>query len=143
MSNTLIKFIILISQFHHRNSINGGIPDLRKYVSDYASRLDLNYTQSRTTELVNFYNQLVSDVNNIKNGNSQTSCNVNCPTNWTLDTNACSCSCEVNACDGSTQSIDYYHCQCSANNGCTLTKDSCAADGNKLLDYTNCACNSY
>lgn len=120
--------------------INEGVPALRKYVVDYAGRLDVEYTQARTTELINFYNQLVADVKSIKEGSSGSTCNLDCLPNWAVKADVCQCTCNVTGCDQASESVDLYHCKCVANNGCTLTQQACAADGDKVLDYTNCAC---
>lgn len=110
--------------------------DLRKYVSDYASRLDKDYTQKRTYELIEFYHQLVADVGALKGGK----CDLDCPASWSYDASACSCLCEIDKCSLATQSVDFYNCKCVEDNGCELTNKQCAEEGNKLLDYSNCQC---
>ena len=96
----------------------------------------MNYTQSRTYELISFYIQLATDVKTLKGG----TCDLECPENWTKGTEVCSCQCNINKCEIATQSVDIYNCKCVNNNGCQLTSKSCAETGNKLLDYTKCEC---
>lgn len=124
----------------YRRLIRDGIPALKKYVKDYAYKLDLIYTQSRTTELITWFLKLRADVDLIMKGSIGAVCAVTCPNNrWVYDPLACSCSCTVNNCVSSSQSIDYFNCNCATNNGCTLTKQSCGIS-DQLLDYANCAC---
>lgn len=126
--------------FIFRKLIRDGVAALKKYVKDFAYKLDLPYTQSRCTELYTWFLKLRADVDLIRKGGVVTLCKVTCPNNrWTYDPSACSCTCVVNNCNAATQKIDYFNCNCAADNGCALTQATCNSS-DKLLDYANCVC---
>lgn len=144
---------------------NSSFASLQQYVVNYAKNLDIGYVQNRyvyfylkkdyfiviirlyfilflsTNLLLSFVNKLQADIAYLQSGATVTYCPKICPTiSWTYSASDCSCSCSVSNCNAQTQAIDYWNCNCAAKTNCALTKASCAADSDKILDYSACQC---
>jgi hypothetical protein len=115
------------------------IDDLKLYVETYAKNLDEKYVQDRVNQILTWYDKVKSDLALLKEGRSIEICSPCLNNRWVQEA-GCKCVCEVVQCPSLTQAIDYYGCQCVDKNSCTKTKESCAADENKILDYVNCEC---
>lgn len=115
---------------------------MKKYVKDNAYKLDLPYTQDRTTELCTWFLKLRADVDNLQKGGAVQLCQATCPNNrWIYDAAECSCLCDT-SCLNPGEEKDYYNCNCVPTNGCALTNEICDNSFNMLLDYANCKCKS-
>jgi len=124
------------------NLINSSIAGLYKYTIDYSKNLDVVYVQASTTLALTQLEKLQEDTELIQSGKFTTTCAKTCPTiYWDYSASACSCSCEVSGCNASTERIDYWNCKCAPfKDSCTLNKEQCAKDNDKLLDYSACLC---
>lgn len=121
--------------------IKAGIPALRQYAVEFEKNLDVDYVQDRCTELNSWMSKLKIDVDYIQTNKTSKVCDATCPNKrWNYDPKKCECSCSVTHCEVPDHAIDYYNCLCVPVNSCTLTEDSCHADGGKILDYSGCAC---
>jgi len=124
------------------NLINKTIPNLQDYVVTFDENLDVIYVQASCFQVLSFVEKLKSDVEYMKTSSIAEMCDKTCPnTFWDYSPSECSCHCKVSDCDAATQKIDYWNCQCApSKDSCTLTQDQCAADSDKILDYTACLC---
>ncbi|CRL04966.1 CLUMA_CG018667, isoform A [Clunio marinus] len=119
------------------DTLKQGIPDLNKYVDDSTNDLDVGFVQERTDQLVEWYERLKSDVAAAQGGNTNETCDVQCPNaRWNYDADVCSCTCDVQNCNNG-EVFDPWGCQCVEQTDCTETSESC---GDEILDYATCTC---
>lgn len=133
----LIVFIL----FNLSDTIANGIADLLTYANEFQADLDVDYMQARIYELLGWIIKLESDVKSLSENSSMTVCDATCPNSlWNYNPDACSCTCDVKNCLIPDTVIDYFNCRCVPAGDCAKTKDSCFAQGEKILDYSACEC---
>lgn len=123
------------------DSIKKGRDDLLAYIAEFCSNLDEKYVQLRCIELNGWYQKLQSDIEVLKNLSATKICPLSCPSSkYVYDPVACTCECTITGCSANIEVPDPYNCYCAKKSTCAVTEAACTADGNKILDYTNCVC---